>query len=325
MKKYHFFAGLFICYLTLVSSMVSAAGLQAVFKPFLKFSCGSGNNQLLWLVEDNGGVLDGPFQGPMAFLTDKNGNLWAGDSLNARVVAFDKTGRPGKEIDLIVAAKAAGLATDPVLLDFVPGRDARLLVADAANNAIISIDIRGGQARAYLPASQGSNGWSQINRVHTDGAGRIYIEDIATMKTVVLQADGKAFCDPLDGEVGLAVAADGKIAMVVNDSLSPDRRQIVLAPAPGEPFVHIAGLKAGEPILWANAVGFDAQNRLVVVFDTVSQRSFVTFDTAGKQLNHRTTEIPEPGYDPVRPEWVGSDGEVYSVKIGTSLEILRLE
>lgn len=308
-----------------VGSFAETAAASTVFKPWLSFLCGSGKNQVLWLAEENGGVLDGPFQGPMAFLTDKNSNLWIGDTLNARIIAFDKNGKPGKEIDLLAAAKAAGLASDPVLLDFVPGSDGSLLIADVANNAIISISIRDGAAKAFVPSGSGSGHWTQINRVHSDKAGRIYIEDVATLRTIVLNPDGKPFCEPLDGEIGLAVALSGHIAMVVNDSLSPDRRQVVLAPAPGEPFVHIAGLKADEPIMWSGVIGFDQHNRLNVVFDTVSGRHIVTLDLSGKELNHRLVKTEDPGYDPVRPEWIGPDGSLYMVRISAaSLSVLRL-
>jgi hypothetical protein len=215
---------------------------------WLSFSAGADDNQLLWLKNEDGAVLDGPFQGPMAYLCDKNGNLWVGDTLNARILAFDKTGRPGKNIDLIAAAGAAGLASDPVLVDFAPGTDGRLLVADAANNAIIAVDIKTGSASCILPARHSGALWSQINRVHADCLGRIYVEDVATMKTYVLEKNGKPFCEPLDGEVGLAVSADGIMAMVVNDSLSADRRLVVLASAPGAPFEQIASLEAEEPV-----------------------------------------------------------------------------
>jgi sugar lactone lactonase YvrE len=317
-------------FLALWLGMALSAGAtefaSASYRPAFAFSRGTSPGQVLWLTEEGGGILDGPFQGPMAFLTDKNGNHWVGDTLNARVTAFDAQGKVGKAIDLIPAARVAGLVSEPVLLDFVPAGEGRLLVADAGNNAIISLDLRGGKPRAYLPGAMASASWTQINRVHSDKAGRIYIEDVAAMKTVVLNTDGKPFCEPLDGEVGLAVSPDGLLAMVVNDAQAADRRQVVLASAPGEPFVHIAGLKAAEPITWAGIIGFTPSGDIVVVFDTASGRQIVTLGSDGEPRRRVRLPHHDPGYDPSRPEWLGADGSLYTLQAASdSLQILRLE
>jgi len=311
---------LFLCPFWPVFSQSGQSAFQAVFS----FSRGIGDKQLLWLTEENGGVLDGPFQGPMAFTVDRNGNLWAGDTLNARIIAFDKNGKPGKIIDLIAAGRKAKLASDPVLLDFVPTGGPRLLIADAANNAILSIELAGDKVDAFL--AEGANSWLQINRIHSDNQGRIYIEDIASMKTFVLNRDGKSFCEPLDGEVGLAVSPDGNMVMVVNDSKYIDRRQIVLARGPGEPFEKIAAIKASSPIIWAAAIGFSREKLITVVYDTASERHFAVFDADGKIQKHRVIEKYDPGYDPTTPEWVGSDKKIYSVFIAShTLKIGCLE
>lgn len=304
---------------------VSAQPVSASFKTVFSFNRGTGENQLLWLTEDNGGVLDGPFQGPMAFKVDKNSNLWAGDTLNARVVAFDKkTSRPGKIIDLISAGRKAGLASDPVLLDFVPAAGNKLLVADAANNAVLAIDLNGEKVTVFRPAGEAS--WLQINRIHSDSQGRIYIEDIASMKSFVLTSAGKSFCEPLDGEVSLGVASDGSMAMVVNDPQSADRRQLVFAKAPGEPFESIAVIKAPEPIIWASVVGFSKDLKLTIVYDTASARNFSVFGTDGRMIRSYVVENHDPGYDLTTPEWVGSDSGIYSVAIASeTLYVKRLE
>lgn len=311
---------LFVLVLMPVFSQTEHAGFRTVFS----FSNGAGENQLLWLAEANGGILDGPFQGPMAFAVDRNGNLWAGDTLNARIIAFDKNGKPGKVIDLMAAARKAGLASDPVLLDFVPTVGNRFLVADAANNSVLSIDMS--DAGSVKPFKPETAGWLQINRIHSDSAGRIYIEDIASMKTFVLDQKGQPFCDPLDGEVSLAVAPDGNMVMVVNDSKSVDRRQLVLAKAPDEPFEKIAVIDASSPIIWASVVGFSREKFITVVYDTATERHFAVYDASGNLKKHNQVETYDPGYDLTTPEWVGSDSRIYSVFMASdSLTIRRLE
>jgi hypothetical protein len=321
-------AVLLLIFLLGVTSGLLAVGepVSAEYKPVFRIARGNGYGQLLWLTEENGGILDGPFQGPMAFLVDENGTLWAGDTLNARIICFHPDGKPEREIDLLAAARAAGLASDPVLLDFVREPSGRILVADAGNNVVLALDARGGSPFVYSSSGDRNRGWSQMNRLHGDKTGRIFVEDVASMKTVVLAGDGEPFCDALDGEVGLAVASDGAAAMVVNDSLVAHQRYVVLSPAPGVPFERFADLPVAEPILWSSAVGFDHLKRLTVLFDTALARNFVTFASDGGILKHMTVPHQDPGYDPVRPDWLGGDGKIYTVKAsGDLLQVFRLE
>lgn len=307
-------------------SCIKAAEIkESRFESILKFSCGEKSDQLLWLFADNGGVFDGPFQGPMAFITDKNGNFWIGDTLKARVAAFDNRGTLRKEIDLIEIAKKMKLASDPVLLDLIPGANGKMLVADAANNAVIELDVRGGASAVFRSQKSGSGFWNQINRIHCDRKGRIYVEDIPAMRTVVLEKDGIAQKEALEGEVGIAVNSEGQTAMIVMDTSNPMIRHVVMAPKPGEPPEKIAGFQAKEPILWAALIGFDQKDRLYAIFDTETIRHYVVFAADGNIIRHQVVDFPDPGYDPCRPDWIGPDGSIYTVKIEAErLHILKL-
>jgi len=296
----------------------------ADFSDWLFFSQGTGKNQLMWLSEANGGMLDGPFQGPMAFITDKRGNLWVGDSLNARILAVDSTGRPGREYDLIKAAREAGLASDPLLIDLVPNINNKLLVADASNNAILEINVSGGKSRAFLPPPAGHR-WSQINRVHTDGEGRIYVEDVALRQTIIISQDGKPL-QTLTGQIGLAVAESSRIALISASASDITEWYILTSDKPGSELKKLARLNAENPIVWCSLIGYDSLNHLTAVFDTQLARHYVTFDSEGTILKKHTTPLQDPGYDVNHPDWIDKSGNIYTLQVKhPTLSILRLD
>lgn len=285
------------------------------FSPWLSFSCGEQPDQLLWLSESNGGVLDGPFQGPMAFVTDRNGNLWAGDTLNARITAFSAKGRPIKIVDLIKTARDAGLASDPVLADLTPGIPGKLLVADAANNAIIEVDLRRAPPRAFLPSAAAP--WLQINQLHTDQHGNIYIEDLASRRTFILDRNGKPVFKPLEGLTGIAVARNSRVAVLAADEKLPGIWQILTSEKPGASLQFLALIRDDNPVVWVALQGYDARNRLHVIYDTDFSRFYLALAEDGSVVRKFQTKHPDPGYDPTRPDWVDADGRLYSIRIAS--------
>lgn len=298
---------------------------QNQFFPVATFKPGAEADQLMWLVTETGGVPDGPFQGPMAFLTDKNGNFWIADTLNACIKAFDKNAKLRRKIDLIELGKKLKLASDPVMLDMTPGSNGRLLVADAANNLVIEVDVRGKDARVLPPASAGRGHWRQINRIHCDRNGKVYIEDLLSMRTVILNADGEPGLT-LEGEVGIAIDSDGKAAMIVMDTKDPKTRHVAKSSVHGSPVEKFAGFTADKPVLWSSVIGFDQNKNLYTIFDTEFIRNYVVFAPDGSIVSHKTTAFPDPGYDPNRPDWISPDGAIYTVRITAGgLQILRLK
>lgn len=314
------------CFTIFTSFAFAESKGSHTFKTILKFTMGNDKQNLLWLPTKTGGIPDGPFQGPMAFVTDKKGNLWIGDTLNSRIVAYDKKGKLRKEIDLLLSAKALKLASSPILLDFIPGIDGTVLVADAANNAVMKIFIKDRKPEVYRSTDAGIGFWQQINRIHCDKNGRVFIEDLPSMRTVVLKADGTSEAEALEGEVGIAVSAVGKTAMVVMDHASPNVRHLVLGPKVGASPEKIASLMLEEPIAWSSVIGFDSENNIHIILDTNSLRHYYSLNTEGKVLSHKTVTFPDPNYDPNRPDWIGPDGSIYTVKIeGKYLKVMHLE
>lgn len=297
----------------------------AEFRKVQSFRHGDQPGQLMWNAALSGGVPDGPFQGPMAFLTDKKGNLWVGDTLNGRIVGVSREGKTGPLIDLLQVGRQLGLATDVVLLDMVPGLSGKLLVADANNNAVIEIDLKGKSHRVFRSPPSGRGAWLQINRLHCDRKGRIFIEDLASMKTVVLTGDG-SLLSTLEGELGLAVNAEGRAAMIVMDTADAKKRHVVISPVPGSPAEKIATLNADAEILWASVIGFDGAGRLTLVYDTEKARNYAVVEATGKISRTVAVQFIDPGYDPTRPDWVGPDGRIFTVRVTPSaLEILALD
>lgn len=316
--------------LIMISSMTFAMNPEpatASFSSWLVFSQGNAKQQLMWLSEENGNMLDGPFQGPMAFITDKQENLWVGDSLNARILAFTKQGHQGREYDLIKASKTAGLASAPLLVDLVASNNGKLLVADASNNAIIEIDVRGAQPRAFIsPAAP--NNWSQINRIHSDAKGQIYVEDVALRRTVILNRDGKPV-QVLEGVIGIAVAESSRLALISAVDAKHDgtlQWHVLTCDRPGSALRPLARLNAENPIIWCALIGYDRQNCLYVVYDTPLARHYLALDPTGSIIKKSTTALHDPGYDVNRPDWIDRKGNVFTLQVKPPhLTILRLE
>lgn len=319
---------LLICIFSIVPSSADTELVKIPdieFNPWLSFSQGDGINQLLWLSDDNGGILDGPFQGPMAFITDRNGNLWAGDTLNAKITAYSSRGRLIKSVDLVKVARSLKLASDPVLVDLCPGMPGKLLVGDAANNAVIEIDLRNAPARVFSAADSKKNAWLQINRLHSDGSGNIYLEDVAMRRTIVLDKNGKPFGKPLEGQIGLAIAKNGRTAILAADE-SGGKWRVLVSEKPNSPLRAFVSLIDDEPVIWASLQGYDALNRLHVIYDTPSSRYYLAITADGSMVRKYQTAHPEPGYDPTVTDWVDAKGRLYKVRItAANLEIMTLK
>lgn len=290
---------------------------EAKFSPWLSFKQGDGPDHLLWLTEDDGSVLAGPFQGPMAFLTDAANRLWAGDSLNARICVFSSEGKLEKTIDLFKAAKEAGLASDPVLAEMIFSTSNKLLIADAANNAVLQIDPDSMQTKAFQSFTEDESRWLQINFLHCDKAGNIFIEDLALQRTVVIDSEGR-YVKTLEGQNCMAVSATGRLAVAVADNNGIHEWHILAKDKMNEEWQTFALIRNDEPIHWIGLLGYDASQNLFVAFETPTARHYAVFDKNGNTIRVFKTRPSEPGYDPCRSEWVSPDGRIHQVSIASS-------
>lgn len=290
---------------------------EAKFSPWLSFRQGDGPDQLLWLTEDDGSVLAGPFQGPMAFLTDSENRLWAGDSLNARICVFNPEGKLEKTIDLFKAAKEAGLASDPVLAEMIFSTSNKLLIADAANNAVIQIAPDSMQTKAFQSSTLDESRWMQINFLHSDRAGNIFIEDLALQRTVVIDSEGR-HVETLEGQNCMAVSGTGRLAVAVGDNNSIQEWHILAKDKMSEEWQTFALIRDDEPIHWIGLLGYDLSQNLFVAYETPTARHYAVFDENGNTIRLFKTRPSEPGYDPNRSEWLSADGRIHQVSIASS-------
>ncbi len=159
------------------------------FKTIFEFEDGDAANQLLWIKDVDGTPNIGTLQGPMAFVTMPNGNLWVADTQNARFCLFSKDGKRIKEIDLIKLGKEAGLPDPPAMADFCMS-NGKIIAADAASNAVLEINPETNKMRVFKPAANGKGSWFQITHVYTDDKERIYVDDIVKGKITVLDNNG---------------------------------------------------------------------------------------------------------------------------------------
>lgn len=297
----------------------------AVFASIASFPLGKGTSEVMWNQDEKGGITPGPFQGPMAFGFDRDGDLLIGDTMNARILKVAKSGKLVKEFDLLQSAKQAGLKDLPVLLDFVTGNTNQLLVADASNNAILEIDTNTGKSRAFLsPYKEDEPFWKQINQIHTDGDGNIYVEDLASQKTVILNKDGEAV-KQISGRTDIAVGSDSRVATAVYDKENLNRRSIYVAKKPGEEMKLLTWIDADNPIVWSYLLGFDQHNNLYMTYDTQAARHYVVFNPLGQQIKKLAVKLFSFGYDANKAHWIDNNGSFYSYRLQQpKLEILKL-
>lgn len=319
---------IFLSIFLLLANTLSAATTvypTALFSPIMSLGEGTGDNQVAWNQDDKNSIPNGPFQGPMAFTFCPDGNLLICDSLNSRILKTDLSGKVLQKIDLAEAIRQTRLAGPPALVDILCPQPDRFLLADAANNVVIELQPGSGKARAFAsPEPETGNHWRQINRIHTDQTGNIYIEDVSLLKTQIIDRNGNPV-KALPGHLGIAIAPNAKAAIIMSDEKTPNQRSVYTSPRPGEEMRLLASFVDTQPILWADFLGFDDQQNLFIVFDTAQTRKFIAFNPEGNVVRELVTSLKNHGYEPTRGHWLNDAGEIFSVRISPPrLEILKL-
>ncbi|MBU1107122.1 MAG: hypothetical protein KKB51_10675 [Candidatus Riflebacteria bacterium] len=299
---------------------------NAEFSPILDFSRGSEPEQLLWLVEDDGTILPGAFMGPMVFKTDAAGILWVGDTQNGRICAFSKDSKNTKTVDLIAIGTKLGLKDPPALLDMLFNTKGDLLVGDGANNVIIEISMTTSTCRFFAAPTDEDSKWAQINYIHSDSLGRIYVEDLALQRTVVLDENG-SFLENLQGQVFLAInKKTDRWVTLVADNDSTDIWHVLAKDKREESWQAFAAILEKKPVLWVGLLGFDSDDNIYIAYETEDARSYLVYSKDAELVKSLKTQSINPGYDPLYPDWVSPDGTIYSVKIEKdTLRIMQLK
>lgn len=302
----------------------SADDHAARFRTIHAFARGSGPEQLLWLVEDDGTILPGPFKGPMVFATDRAGHLWAGDTENGRICQFSRAGKNLQTIDLVAIGKKLGLPQIPALLDMILHADGRLVVADGANNAIFELSPGSATCRLLSPPP-GHRAWMQINCIHCDHANRILVEDLALKATLVLGENAKTIASLTETCLAASRSMPRLVTMRAERG-SPATWHILARDGLGDEWQEFAVILERTPIKWVGLLGFDAADNLYVAYETESHRHYRVFSKDAELIRSLRTECLNPGYDLLRPDWVGPDGTIYSARIEKDrLLLMQLE
>lgn len=325
MKKALFTAILLLTTAFACSAETPVMAKAAEFKTLIEFARGSDPAQLLWLVEDDGSILPGAFKGPMVFRAGSEDTTWIGDTQNGRICAFSRDGKNLNSIDLIGITKKLGLKEIPALLDMLFKADGNLLVADAANNVILEIAPDSSSSRFFAPPEDEARAWMQINYLHTDNAGRIYIEDLALQHTVVLDGNGAVIavlehlnCLDTSRTTGrqITLAADDK-SLETFRVLSRDNLE--------KSWQEFATVMEKVPFSWIGIVGFDGADNLYIAYETEDARHYLIYRKDGTLINSLKTQCINPGYDPLYSDWVSSDGKIHCVRIkNDKLHIMQL-
>ncbi len=325
MKAVLLYASLFLASLTACQAETPVLAKAASFKPLLEFSRGSGTDQLLWLLEDDGSILPGAFKGPMVFRTDVEKIVWIGDTQNARISAYSVAGKCQKNIDLIATGKQLGLKKIPALLDMIFNAKGKLLVADAANNVIIEIEPATSECRCFMSPEDEDSAWMQINYIHTDSEAKIFIEDLALQRTVVLDENGQPFA-AMDSQNCLATnIMTNRLYTLASNEQSPETFHILVRGSLEDSWRQFATIDAKNPITWVGILGLDGTENLTVVYETETARHYLAYSKDAALIKSLKTLHINPGYDPLYPDWVGSDGTIYSVCIDKdALRIMQL-
>lgn len=283
-------------------------------KPLAMIPLGNGPGQVGLEVE-NGAVLQGMFQGPMAFSVSTRGTLLVADSINNRIVSFSLPGGVHeKTLDLAAVTREARLELIPLAIDIaeVVTRDKglRLLVGDAANNRVLVFDEAWKFVSSIGETGQEAGQFRQINRIHGDPMGKVYVEDVSLARTVCYTSDGNHFLSY--AMTNLAVDAYGNLHQVLFDG-DPCSRRIVIYDENGNFAEDLTKFVSVSPITYVRPVGFDGNGGLVITYDDEKARHYLTARPDGSIDNRLVASKAAEGFDLTTPEWVSGSGGINSV------------
>lgn len=278
----------------------------------------------VYIESTKGEIQPGIMQGPTAFAQGPDGTTWVADTLNSRILSVPDKGSSKVIIDLAELKGQQGLARLPLPIDLAFGgegfpkppakavaSDYVVWIADAANNRVLCFDITGKFIRALGKTGKGPGEFRQINRIHCDAMGRIFIEDLTQGLTVCLNSDGSHYLSYK--QTSIEVDRFGNILQVIMDEDTKSRR-ICLYDENGNLGQEVATIQANDPIQYVRLVGFDDAGLLHISWDTVQGRWYQSIEPTGKLGPLFHTPDTAEGMDTLTPEWVLANGSVRSLK-----------
>ncbi len=299
------------------SSIVSAAGPG---QPWAVIQNGSGTGQAAWSLR-NGGLVPGPFQGPMAMAADPAGNVWIADTLNARLLVLSDRGRLTKTIDLQPVQKSAGLAQPPLISDITFPGDESLALADEANTTILILDLNGRFLRRFSGPGGRPEDLLQINRLHADREGRVYVEETARNRIAVFSPAGE-WLSELKGLSGVAVRADGRVLQPVYEG-NPRERTLEWYDLSGSKIGVLCRFAETEDIRFIQPLGFDKAGNLILLYDTAKERVIRRIAADGTVNSELRSTFFDSGLELTTPWWIAPDGSVSWIEVTARQATIR--
>ena len=301
---------------------------QMKFSNYMEFQNGSDSAKLLWITEPDGTPNIGVLQCPMSFVSLVDGNTWIADTQNARLCLFSKDGKNLKEINLLELGKKAGLADPPAIVDICLS-NGNILAGDAASNSVLEINPETLAMRVFKSPGTDNGGWFQISHLFTDNQQRIYIDDLALGKIIVLDKDGKYLGDNAAASIAVS-KTDSSMASIhyveeTDGEAEASYYQITVNKGFTTPWYPIVNINTdNESIIYINIIGIDKNNDIYVLFETESTRFYQVFNMKGELKKSFTAYPMIPMINPARPDWIDENGNIYSaVVVGNSLKILK--
>ena len=310
--------------------LAQTAVKEMAFSDYLEFQNGDDSNKLLWITDSDGAPNIGVLQCPMSFISLSNGNTLIADTQNARICLFSKDGKNLKTIDLIELGKKAGLADPPAIVDICLSNN-NIIAGDAASNSVLEINPETLAMRVFKSLGADNGGWFQISHLYTDNEQRIYVDDLALGKIIILDKDGKYLGDNAAASIAVS-KKDAKMASIhyveeTDGEADASYYQITLNKGFTTPWYPIANISNDEEnIIYITIIGIDKNNDIYVLYETQSKRYYKVYSETGELKKSFTTNPPMPMINPARPDWIDDDGNIYSAAVvGKSLKILKLQ
>jgi hypothetical protein len=271
-------------------------------------------------------VPDAPGQlavGPASFFIQADGSVLVADSVNHRILRAKPSGEPLTPVDLSPVASQAGL-THPVSAgDIVVTSNGSILVADHANTTVHVLDANGKFVRSIVNAYGMGEAFLQINRMQADQSGRVFIEDLSKLKTLVMDGAG-VVAAVLPRFTSLTIDDAGNIYRPLFEGDTKSRK-IDVHDAKGNLLRTLGTISCSEDIIYINPIGVNASGSLFIYLATRKAFLIVGLNKTGKEfLREEVKDIP-PWRGSGFPYRLGRDGALYLMAVeGKACTIQRV-
>jgi hypothetical protein len=265
--------------------------------------------------KDKDTVMPGYFQGPSSGAADSSENIYIADTLNNRILKFSKKGNLLKKYDLTSLSGPNGPVKtqfSPVPADIVINGQARIFIADIANNRVIQLTNEGDLVNIIGHDGTGPGQFRQINKIHCDKKMYLFVEDLSQARTLCYNLNGE-FMLAYQGLTNIAVDPWGNMyqPLYLNDSKS---RSIAVYDNNGNLAENKMKLKSSDIIKYVTMPGIDQTGNVTICHDTESFRYYTVLTENNSIVKKYCVNKKHEGFLMTRPEWISPNGEIYTAR-----------